>query len=150
MTVVRTGSIVALLFALALPADGRGACCARCGCTAEGLCVVYRPVRTTMLVEYEAWDCVGEELAVPRRCLLPAKHGDEASRDAPGCCRVGCATYCRNKLVKKKFVREVPVVKCVAEYVCERCREASPGRPPERPPRCMPWLNILLEKASLK
>ncbi len=108
-------------------------CCARCGKT-KGQQAICRPIYTTMQVEYTEWDCVPEVVGLPRRSLFPLfppQGGKGASdiADSDACCgdtpadTVGCKVRCRNKLVRKTLVKEVPVWKYVIEYVCCQCRD---------------------------
>lgn len=122
-----TAALVSLLSASAL---GQAACCSHCGSTI-GLRKTCRPVPTARPVETDCWDVVEEEIAVPRpRGVLACNCGSlfgsccstgECGVYMSGGCQACCKVRPRNRLVRKTFLEEVPVVVWVVEYTCAKC-----------------------------
>ena len=124
-----------VLLALALAGqteEVRGAgtdCCPRCGCQGQ-LQMVCRPICTTRREEVTCWDAACEEICLPRTSAAAGCCG----QCADGCCGAGmtgpcgacaCTADCkirpRNRLMRKTFIKEVPVIVWVVEYVCAGC-----------------------------
>ena len=111
---------------------GQGACCGQCGSTTH-VRSVCRPVATTRSVEVTCWDVVEESVAVPSRYTLSsAKCGlhvgaccaaGTCARCTSGACPRCCKVRPRNRLMRKTFLDEEPVVVWTVEYLCEPCRQ---------------------------
>lgn len=115
-------------------------CCSRCGCSGE-VRTVCRPIYTTRTEEVVCWDVVSEEICLPRKSNC-AVCGSTLGSDACcgtgelGTCEIdvpnyGCKSRPRDKLMRKTFIREVPVIVWVVEYVCPGCagRDATASFP---------------------
>ena len=122
-------SVIAVLMALlsfgvypAAGGDNAGGptCCARCGCHAacvkscQVVCEMTKETRTCYCVEYREF-CP----------LMPGFHecGDHGCAPPPRC----AAPRWVKKLVTKEYQVEVPVYKCVLQYLCPAC--AAGGQP---------------------
>lgn len=128
----RAACTLGLTLLTTMAAWAGGHTCDRCG-SCQDVCAVVHTVWTRVLVEEVVWDYVAEEVALPtRQCV--AKHAGQ-----PGGC-VSCPSRPRNKLMRKTCVREVPVAKCIVEYLCCNCRNpaASPAAPLSPAPNTVP------------
>jgi len=129
--------------------------CHRCGCA--DVIRECRPVVTTKLVTDDYWDRGTQSFCIPHiQGIWPPGHGhaaghhgkDEkpAKADADAlhhhaASRYGAKSRCRNRLIRKKCVREVPVIGWVTEYACPQCgqktdrgNQAAKGEPPAGKP----------------
>jgi len=127
---------------------GQAAPCAICGCHAP--CKkVCRLVCETKKVEETVWEVQCEDFCP----LLPKIFGKKCGCGDAGCgqdpaasggCEVGCGkepplpqcgkSRTKKTLVKKTITKEVPVYRCVVEYVCDGCEggcgaTAAPAAP---------------------
>jgi hypothetical protein len=102
-------------------------CCAKCGCQCDLQCVC-RPVQTTKYVEITCWDCVCEDVCLPprTRCKDSCPAGDE---NAPCDACKGVKIRSCNKLVRKTYLKPIPTVVWVVEYLCPNCRCADKTYP---------------------
>ena len=129
-----TGLLVAAAASQFVAANATaGQCCSRCG--DEGrVYKVCRPVRTTRLVEITCWDVASEEICLPGRSTSRCQEGDSRGsecRHGGGIACPDCKTRTRQQLMRKTFLKEVPVVVWVVEYVCGPCAHgAAPGENP--------------------
>ena len=111
---------LAMVVAIGLPVRTVAAgdlCCPSCGCH-EGMCPVCHSYCTMEKVTEYVYRTVCEDICVPQpsicKCCNP-------------CDPCGCPTSCKcmvrtvQKLVKVPRVKEVPVKKCVVEWVCPKC-----------------------------
>jgi hypothetical protein len=137
---VKLGRIICILFTLqvlgwASTGSSKGPSCPRCGC-----CDVIRechPVVTTKLVTTDYWDSATQSFCVPHiKGIWPAGHGHAKGYHGKGgkpanadtytlrCdaeSRYGAKPRCRNRLIRKTCVTEVPVLGWVTHYVCPQC-----------------------------
>lgn len=137
------------------PGCSAGARCGQCGCHAP--CKkVCRVVCEMKKVEITCWEVKCEDFCAP----LPRLCGRGCGGD-PGCgdcgaepscgncdsCKAGCGEKCiqppkcgkvrsKKTLVKKTVAKEVPVYKCVVEYVCCDCSGCGVGT--EAPKEALP------------
>lgn len=131
------------------PEDGCGqiSACALCGCHAP--CKkVCRLVCETKKVEETVWEVQCEDFCP----LLPKIFGKKCGCGDPGCgrdpavcggCEAGCGkepptpqcgkSRVKKTLVKKTITKEVPVYRCVVEYVCGECGCGDAGAAPAAP-----------------
>lgn len=137
----------AVSLAWAVPAELFAQGCTRCGrsCTTQQVC---RTIYTTKSVEYTEWGEVCEEAR-----LDPKTHGglcgtcdscDSGDCSSAGCDSFGgsekgnalfgffrqlssCETRPRARLMRKTLVKQVPVVECVVEDVCDYCQQSEMG-----------------------
>jgi len=80
-------------------------CCSRCG-SVDGVQTVCRPVHTTRSEEVVCWDVVCEPICVPGKTNQ---------------------TRTRHKLMRKTFLKQVPVVYWVVEPACVVCSGSEAG-----------------------
>jgi hypothetical protein len=141
---LRTWPAVGLALLLFPSVSPAAECCALCGST-SGLRRVCRPVLAVKPTEFTVWEAACEEFCLPRRGM-PLTHAQEG--DAGETCgaesdgasagadsfRRQCTVHTRNKLMRKTFVQEVPVIVWQVEYVCQDCAPQPPPqpKPPER------------------
>jgi hypothetical protein len=92
-----------------------GNCCPHCGCKLAPVCRVYC---TTKKVTTYKYTCSCESICVPgvTRC---GETGNGCQDCGQGCCK--CRVHEVKHLVKIPCVTEVPVRKCVVEWVCPNC-----------------------------
>jgi hypothetical protein len=147
---------VALAGWLAAAALGETNCCSYCGSTAS-LQRTCRPIATTRPVEVTGWSADEEDLALPLAGGLVTCNcgGWGASCCASGKCELcltgGCRACCkvrpRNRLLRKTFLQEVPVVVWVVDYVCVDCaaRTARPVREARGPAGDAPGVRSTLD-----
>jgi hypothetical protein len=123
-------ALLLFIVAAARPAPvargGEPTCCAHCGCHCC-LKPVCRIVCETKEVKETVYECACEDFCVPG----PSKQVGCYCETDPNCpCHIEqkpiykpcwCDMFHRKKLVKKEIVKEVPVYKCVVEYVCADC-----------------------------
>ncbi len=131
------------------PGCGASTTCCQCGCHAP--CKkVCRVVCEMKKVEITCWEVKCEDFCAP----LPSLCGKNCCADScsSGCgecgaCTSGCCEKCINPpkcgkvrskktLVKKTVTKEVPVYKCVVEYVCCDCCGGGVGT--EAPKEALP------------
>ncbi|MBN1854712.1 MAG: hypothetical protein JW829_18415 [Pirellulales bacterium] len=123
-------------------------CCSRCGCQGE-VQRICRPICTTRREEVISWDVVRDEICLPRpsRCIACGGiSGSDACCPAcqldpcdPGLFACGYKIRPCNKLMRKTFIREIPVIVWVVEYVCPDCAN---GRTALLPPSAE-WISPL-------
>jgi hypothetical protein len=142
----RLAVLAVLVMSTATAALSQETCCNHCGAMAH-VRSVCRPIVTTRSVEVTCWDVVEESIAVPSRysfssatcglhfgaCCATGTCARCASGACPRCCKVRP----RNRLMRKTFLDEEPVVVWTVEYLCESCMQqwsmADRGGGPERP-----------------
>jgi hypothetical protein len=123
-------ALVLFIVAAAQPAPvargGEPKCCAHCGCQCR-LKPVCRIVCDKKEVKETVYECQCEDFCVPG----PSKPAGCYCDTDPNCpCHAEqkpiykpcwCDMFHRKKLTKKEVTKEVPVYKCVVEYVCADC-----------------------------
>jgi hypothetical protein len=121
----RIAAAAALIVGLSATAALAGDCgCERCGCASDCK-MVTRIVCTTKKEKKTIWACQCADVCFPRpsECGLQCGCPCDCNADKPMTCG---KVYSVKKLMKKEIEVEVPVAKCVVEYLCAGC-EAKCG-----------------------
>jgi hypothetical protein len=104
-------------------------CCSHCG--GGNVRRVCRAIRTTKAIDVNCWDVAEEEIAVPRArgllaCNCGSAGGNCCASGTCGRCISGGCSACgkvrpRNRLMRKTFLEEVPVIVWGVEDTCADC-----------------------------